>query len=78
MFEDANGYMFKYKMQYYLFWKKIRGVKQQIQKGMPYGVNKLNDKEKEVAEFMANRFTAEELARMSVIDVRNKYMEENK
>ena len=78
VFEDANGYMFKYKMQYYLFWKKIRGVKQQIQKGMPYGVNKLNDKEKEVAEFMANRFTAEELARMSVIDVRNKYMEENK
>lgn len=78
VFEDANGYMFKYKMQYYLFWKKMRGVKQQIQKGMPYGVNKLNDKEKKVAEYMANRFTAEELSRMSVIDVRNKYMEENK
>lgn len=73
VFEDANGYMFKYKMQYYLFWKKMRGVKQQIQKGMPYGFGKLDEKGKAVATFMIRKYTPEELTDMSIIDVRKDF-----
>lgn len=71
--EDANGYMFKYKMPFYNFWKKMRGVKHQIQNGKPYGIHKLNEKGIEVAKFMESNFTSNELINMSIIDVRNAF-----
>ena len=77
VFEDAKGYMFKYKMQHYLFWKKMRGVKQQIQKGLPYNLGKLNEEGKEVAKFMSYKYTPEQLSNMSIIDIRNAFEGEN-
>jgi predicted kinase len=73
VFEDANGYMFKYKMPYYNFWKKMRGVKMQIQKGNHYGYDKLDDLGKEIGKFMEIKYTQEQLTKMSIIDVRNDF-----
>lgn len=73
--EDANGYMFKYKMPFYNFWKKMRGVKMQIQKGNPYGYQKLNELGKEVGTFMVRKYTQEQLTNLSIIDVRNDFEE---
>ena len=72
VFEDRNGYMFKYKMDFYTFWKKMRGIKQQIQKNGIYNFGNKDKKAKEVAEFMKN-IPADELQNMSIIDVRNKF-----
>lgn len=33
VFEDANGWMFKYKTKYYKFWKEMRKIKDQLAKG---------------------------------------------
>lgn len=33
VFEDANGYMFKYKTSYYKFWKEMRKLKNEFAKG---------------------------------------------
>lgn len=33
VFEDANGWMFKYKTKYYKFWKEMRKLKDQLAKG---------------------------------------------
>lgn len=74
VFEDMNGYMFKYKMDFYTFWKKMRGIKQQIQKNRIYNLGNKDKKAKEIAEFMKN-IPADELMKMSIIDVRNKFEE---
>ena len=33
VFEDAKGWMYKYKTQYYKFWKEMRKIKEQMAKG---------------------------------------------
>lgn len=33
VFEDANGWMYKYKTKYYKFWKEMRKIKDQLAKG---------------------------------------------
>lgn len=73
VFEDVNGYMFKYKTAFYNFWKKMRGVKMQIQKGNPYGYQKLDELGKEVGTFMVRKYTQEQLTNLSIIDVRNDF-----
>lgn len=71
--EDANGYMFKYKVPFYTFWKKMRGIKQQIQKGNNFVFNNLDNKAKEVAQFMLKNYSNEELSNISIIDVRKAF-----
>ena len=71
--EDQNGYMFKYKMPYYNYWKKMRGVKNQIQKGKPYSPNKLDDKGRDIALFMETHFEKEDLEKMSIVEIRKRY-----
>ena len=71
--EDAKGYMFKYKMPFYTFWKKMRGVKMQIQKGHDYGYQKRDEFSKEVGTFMVRKYTQEQLTNLSIIDVRNDF-----
>lgn len=73
VFEDANGYMFKYKFGFYTFWKKMRGVKQQIQKGGKIDYYSLNEVGKAIADFMKDNFTCDELSKLSIIDIRNKF-----
>ena len=73
VFEDANGYMFKYKFEYYNFWKKMRGVKQQISKGKPYGKDKLSEFGKEVAQFMIDNYTLEQLENKSIVEIRKEF-----
>lgn len=73
VFEDLNNYMFKYKFGFYSFWKKMRGVKQQISKRKPFGKDKLDDFGKEVAQFMVDNYYIEELETKSIIDVRNDF-----
>ena len=75
--EDANGYMFKYKMPFYNFWKKLRGVKNQIQNGKTYNINSLDNDSKDIVEFMIENFNNEELKNMSIIDIRKAYEQKN-
>lgn len=77
--EDKNGYMFKFKMSFYLFWKKIRAIKQQIAKNKFNSFNKLNEEERKIVTFITNNFNIDEIDKMSVIDIRNKFnMQGNK
>jgi tRNA splicing ligase len=75
--EDANGYMFKYKVPFYTLWKKMRGIKQQIQKGNNFVFNNLDDKAKEIAQFMLKNYSNEELSNISIIDVRKSFEKAN-
>ena len=51
----------------------MRGVKMQIQKGNPYGYQKLNELGKEVGTFMVRKYTQEQLTNLSIINVRNDF-----
>lgn len=68
--KDSKGFMFKYKTPYYKFWKEVRKYKDWVIKGK--NITNVSDKMKDVIEFMKT-FDVEELQKMSVIDVREKY-----
>lgn len=70
--KDSKGFMFKYKTPYYKFWKEVRKYKDRVIKGKE--ITNVSDKMKDVIEFMKT-FDVEDLQKMSVIDVREKYYE---
>ena len=75
VFEDANGFMFKYKTSYYRFWKFMRSIKDAIVKGRQIRQTFKDTYEVEVINFMRS-LNVEDLDKMSVIDVRDKYLKE--
>lgn len=70
--KDSKGFMFKYKTPYYKFWKEVRKYKDRVIKGKE--ITNVSDKMKDVIEFMKT-FDVEDLQKMSVINVREKYYE---
>ena len=74
VFSDMNNYMIKYKTPFYNWWKRMRGVKDRIAKGSPTRQVFASKKEVELVNLM-KEMPAEELAKMSIIDVREKYNE---
>ena len=64
---DTNNNMFKVKLPYYKYWKDMRKVKEQIQKG-----KNVPNKDNNVIEFM-KELGANKLKDLSIIDVRNLY-----
>ena len=64
---DTDNNMFKVKLPYYKYWKDMRKVKEQIQKGKNIPNNDNN-----VIEFM-KELGADKLKDLSIIDVRNLY-----
>lgn len=70
--KDSKGFMFKYKTPYYKFWKEVRKYKDWVIKGKE--ITNISDKIKDVIEFMKT-FDVEDLEKMSIIDVREKYYE---
>lgn len=73
--EDSSGFMFKIKTEFYKFWKKMRGVKDALQKGRRYNTAWLQTPEEVlVYDFIKNGFTRDELSSMSIIDIQQKYL----
>ena len=73
VFEDANGFMVKYKTRFYKFWKQMRAVKERLQQGN--NVKKIFSTEHEVRVFNLLKSLNEQgkLKDMSIIDVENEY-----
>lgn len=77
VFEDANGFMVKYKTRFYKFWKQMRAVKEKLQQGN--NVKKIFSSEDEVRVFnLLKTLNAEnKLQDMSIIDVEDIYYQEH-
>lgn len=75
VFEDANGYMFKYKTSYYKFWKEMRKLKDDFSKGR---VPKKIYKDEQWISFykFLEKLTPEELSK-DIITLRTKWREQN-
>lgn len=73
VFEDANGFMVKYKTRFYKFWKQMRAVKERLQQGN--NVKKIFSSEDEVRVFNLLKSLNEQgkLKDMSIIDIENIY-----
>lgn len=73
VFEDANGFMVKYKTRFYKFWKQMRAVKERLQQGN--NVKKVFSTEHEVRVFnlLKSLNEQEKLKDMSIIDVEDIY-----
>lgn len=68
VFEDANGFMVKYKTRFYKFWKQMRAVKERLQNGN--NVKKIFTTENEVRVFnILKSIEPEKLKEMSIIDI---------
>ena len=69
VFEDANGYMFKYKTSYYKFWKEMRKLKDDFAKGR---IPKKIYKDEQWISFykFLEKLTPEELSK-DIITLRN-------
>lgn len=77
VFEDKNGFMFKFKTPFYKFWKYMRSMKDAIVKGRNIRQTFVTADETKVISFMRT-IDLEELDKMSIIDVRKKYLERMK
>lgn len=75
VFEDANGYMFKYKTSYYKFWKEMRKLKDEFAKGR---IPKKIYKDEQWIGFykFLEKLTPEELSK-DIITLRTKWREQN-
>ena len=73
VFEDANGYMFKYKTSYYKFWKEMRKLKDEFAKGR---VPKKIYKDEQWISFykFLEKLSKEELDK-DIITLRNKWLQ---
>lgn len=75
VFEDSNGYMFKYKTPYYLLWKNRRRYLERIQGGKSINYGGLNEEDRKFAEFV--EMNCKKFAMSSIIDVRKEYLKCN-
>lgn len=71
--KDQNGFMFKYKTPFYCYWKEMRKLKDRIVKGKDVG--QVSDNVKDICEYMKT-INADVLLQMSIIDVRNSYIQQ--
>ena len=68
VFEDANGFMVKYKTRFYKFWKQMRAVKERLQQGN--NVKKIFTTENEVRVFnILKSIEPDKLKELSIIDI---------
>lgn len=72
VFVDSQGFMVKYKTNYYKFWKQMRKIKQDIEKGRELKKTFINEDEVRVINLMRT-IPAENLQSMSIIDVEEMY-----
>ena len=75
--EGANGFRVKFKSKYYRLWKDMRKLKEILANGQE---NKKIYKSKTEIQFVKfmEQFSREELLNYSIIDLRDKFFEENK
>ena len=71
VFEDASGWMFKYKTKYYKFWKEMRQVKDKMRKG--HAVKKVYSSSDWVSFYkFLEKLPPDELE-LDIISLRNKW-----
>lgn len=71
VFEDASGWMFKYKTKYYKFWKEMRQVKDKMRKG--HAVKKVYSSSDWVSFYkFLEKLSPDELE-LDIISLRNKW-----
>jgi tRNA splicing ligase len=71
--EDLNGYMFKAKTDYYLFWKSCRRIKDNLIKGKKIDKSRFSKSQIEVLDFMKS---CPDLNEKSIIQVREEFFSE--
>ena len=72
--EDRTGSRFKIKTKFYKFWKQMRTVLETLKRGAEVKKEFISREGINVIQFMQT-FTREELQEMSIIDVRDKFIE---
>ena len=75
VFEDKNGFMFKFKTPYYKFWKYMRSLKDLIVKGRQIRQTFKDAYEVDIINFMKS-IDQIELSEMSIIEVRDRFIKE--
>lgn len=75
VFEDAKGWMYKYKTQYYKFWKEMRGMKERMASGKQVTKKYINSDWISFYKFCEKQ-TPEYLATRSIIELRNIWIKE--
>jgi len=74
--EDKNGYMFKYKTDFYNEWKKRRMLKERYSKYLVQNPDMLSDNEDaEFVKWMMANYSQTECQEKSIIQLRNEYEE---
>lgn len=73
VFEDANGFMVKYKSKFYRFWKQMRAVKQAMEMGHTLKKTFTNEAEVRIYNLMKQLYMEGKLEGMSIIDVEEAY-----
>lgn len=73
--EDDNGYMFKVKSDYYLFWKSCRKLKDDLFSGRKINKSTLSKEQLEVLDYMEKN--SMDLIEKSIIQIRKCFIESN-
>ena len=75
VFEDAAGYRVKFKSSFYKFWKQMRSLKERIQGGRNNAKIYKTKEEIQVVKLLEN-IDRQELKKMSIIDIQDRFYEE--
>ena len=73
VFEDANGFMVKFKSKFYRFWKRMREIKQAMEAGHTLKKSFTNEAEVRIYNLMKQLYMEGKLEGMSIIDVEEAY-----
>lgn len=76
VFEDSEGYMFKFKRPFYKFWKHMRSIKHLLSRKNFINTGWLSSKEHNEFYNWAKHKSTEELRSKSIIELRNEFMSE--
>lgn len=73
VFEDKNGFMFKYKTKYYRFWKWFRGIKDSLAGGRSVNTAMFTSERQTKVFSYLKSLPREVLASKDIIELRNMY-----
>lgn len=73
VFEDAKGYLFKYKTAFYRKWKRCRCAKERVQNGKEVKTQIMTQNDLKFLDFIKEKYSPEELKTKSLVNLRREF-----
>ncbi|MBR6026472.1 MAG: metallophosphoesterase [Neisseriaceae bacterium] len=73
VFEDANGFMVKYKNPNYRFWKRLRSLLERIQNDKELKLSDIDENMQDIVDMMYSLKKENKISNLNILDIQKKY-----